>query len=84
MKITFEKVTDFGICSIEIEGGTLSVIVHKKDIEDGIMIESFIDFARELANFTNHSDFGFVKNVCNMYLDEDEKSELAEYLTLNT
>jgi len=71
MKITFEKVTDFGICSIRIEGGTLSVIVHKKD---GIMIESFIDFARELANFAGTSDLDFVKNIAEKYLTEFEKA----------
>jgi len=85
MKINFIKFTK-NFCEIKIESGntTITETVSKSELMDGEAIESAVHFARDLANFAGTSDFDFVKNIANMYLNESEQNELAEYLTLNT
>jgi len=85
MKINFRKISkNLAEYSIETEYTTFSEVIYKKHILDGEAIESAVHFARELANFAGTSDLDFVKNIANIYLNDSEQNELAEYLTLNT
>ena len=85
MEINIRKIsTDLAEVKIEAGNTTITETVSKSELVDGEAIESAVHFARELANFAGTSDFDFVKNIANMYLNESEQNELAEYLTLNT